>query len=176
MAKDKRIQAVENVLRDYYKKRWKLNQVISQIHRLNEDIEEIKYRINEGINVLRIPNLTGASYDSIKAAGHSNEGLEKTMIELEEMLDKLRIELAEKIKKRNSLEMKKRALEEEIFDQGIECCFKTMSEIEINVLEQRFVYRRNFIGSGKELHMDESTVRYWYNKAIERLIENLAIA
>lgn len=167
-------EAIEELLRDYYKKTWKLNRIISQIAKLNEDIEEIKKRISEGINIIRLPGVARGIPAS--TANRYSEGLEKSMVELEATLAHLKTELGEKVKKRDVLEIKKRALEEEISETGIELTLKTLSEIERQVLEQRFVYRRNFIGTGKALHLTEAGARYWYKKAIDRLMDDLCTA
>lgn len=162
------------IVRDYYKKKWKLNHITSQITKLNEDIEEIKQRIAEGINIIKIPGVAQGVPTIV--ANRYSEGLEKSMAELEETLAKLKTELGEKAQKRNSLEMKKRALEEGIAETGIEQVLETLTEIEIEILEQKFVYRRNFIGIGRALHISHDTARYWYIKAVEKLTEDLNIA
>lgn len=176
MARDEYTEAVESILRDYYRKRWKLDHITSQVEKLNQDIEEINARIQQDIYIIKIPGLAGARYDGAKVSGHKVEGLDRCMVELEEKIEKLKMEMAEKAKKRDSLETKKRALEEEIAETGVEFTFKIMTETEINVLEQRFIYRRTFTGAGRELKMDESTVRYWYQEALSKLMEDLEIA
>ncbi|HBR28397.1 MAG TPA: hypothetical protein DD789_03045 [Firmicutes bacterium] len=162
---------IESMLRDYYKKKWKLHHIALQIKKLNEDIEEIKQRIGEGINIIRLPGV--ARGVPAGAANRYSPGLEKSMVELEETLANLKTELGQKVKKRDGLEMKKRALEEDILADGIDVTMNTLSETEKQVLEQKFVYRRNFISTGTALHMSESAARYWYRKAIERFGEDL---
>lgn len=167
-------EAIEELLRDYYKKKWKLNHIVSQITKLNEDIEEIKQRISEGINIIRLPGV--ARGIPAGTANRYSEGLEKSMVELEETLANLKTELGQKVKKRDSLEIKKRTLEEEIGETGLEYIFQMMTDSELNVLEQKFVYRRNFIRAGTALQMDESTARYWYKEAMNKLEEYLDTA
>lgn len=174
MARDEYTEAVENILRDYYKKRWKLDHVISQAEKLNRDIEEINARIQQDIYIIRIPGLAGTNYEAVKASSHSNEGLERCMIELEDKIEKLKMEMAEKAQKRDSLEMKKRALEEEIAETGVELVLQIMTETEQQVLDQKFIYMRNFTGTGRELNMTEGAIRYWYQKALERFIDRIA--
>lgn len=165
---------IEDLLRDYYKKQWKLNHITLQIKRLNTNIIEIQRRIEEGINIISLPGV--ARGVSPQKANAYSEGLERAMIELEESLARLKAELGEKTRKRNSLEMKKRALEEDLASTGIEFCFQLMTENEKSVLEQRFLYRRDFSGAGRALHMSRDTARYWHDKAMKRISEDLNIA
>ncbi len=166
--------AIENILRDYYKKQWKLRHVISQIEKLNEDIENIKYRICESIDIIRMPGI--AKGVPIQAVNSYSEGLERSMAGLEKNLASLKAELGEKAKKRNSLEMKQRALEEDMHGTGIELCMRLMTDTEIKVLEQKFVYRRDFSDIGRALHLSRNGARYWYTKALDRIGEDLNIA
>lgn len=157
---------IEELLREYYKKKWKLNHINSQIAKLNEDIKIIKQRIAEGINIIKLPGVAQGVPTIV--ANRYSEGLEKSMAELEETLAKLKTELGEKVHKRNSLEIKKRTLEEAIAETGVEHILETMEEIEIKILEQKYIYRRNFTRAGTHLNMSEGAVRYWYQKAMER--------
>lgn len=174
MARDEYTEAVESILRDYYRKRWKLDHITSQVEKLNQDIEEINARIQQDIYIIKIPGLAGARYDGVKVSEHKVEGLDRCMIELEEKIEKLKMEMAEKAKKRDSLEMKKRALEEEIAETGVELVLQIMTETEQQVLDQKFIYMRNFTGIGRELNMTEGAIRYWYQKALERFIDRIA--
>lgn len=158
--------AIEEMLRNYYRLKWKLNHINTQLEKLNKDIEEIKQRIAEGINIIRLPGV--AQGVPAVVANRYSEGLERSMAELEENLAKLKTELGEKVRKRNSLEMKRRSIEAEITETGVEQVLATMTEIEIEILEQKYIYRRNFTSSGTHLQMTEGAVRYWYQKAIER--------
>jgi len=167
MHKNQWYRETEQVIKQYFIVKDRVDRLQKKESAVRRSIEIIEGEIQE---LKRIPRLT-AKYGVHPGGTRCDEDYSQLMVEYDEQLLRLQQKLFRK--RRQLIKLRVRIMEIEEWLAPIEGVIGRLSDDELALLEQRYIYRRSNNIIALTIHCDEGTVRYRIRQAIIRVAELL---